>query len=387
MTQQKSPFKMKKYKKGLLLYFKDAKWSFIIIAGWFLMGAIYFALTQTGATVKDIILMTFYMKEPIITNNFVAFYNLFGSIVVLQGILQIMIGRSMEKANPTMMCREIAKDIKRPYIVVHHGHVGSRITDFLREHKKKYIVIEEEEELVDGLLEAGEPVIVEDPLDEHAWDDVDVKNAKAVFLCEDDPKETIILASKIRKINKKVPMVVRVFEDEIREMLEQDPFNATCFSTSKTTLTEIKELWLDSSKKGKVVIIGIANFTRLLAMELNKMGRKVVVVDTEETELDYFNGTSIKAVEGDGSQMQLLESPEVGIQTAQQVFFGIKNELKSSIVGSVNIKKKYPNIDVYVRLFDDDLAEFLERLGIKTFSTSKYMIEILKKKVLEKIMQ
>lgn len=381
----KSPFKIKKYKKGLMLYFKEAKWSLIIILGWFLLGAIYFALTQTGATILDIVLMTFYMKEPLITDNFVLFYNLFGSIVVLQGILQIMIGRSMEKANPVITSREIAKDIKKPYIVVHYDHVGMRITDYLREHKKRYIVIEEDEGLVDGLLEAGEPVVVEDPLDEHAWDDLDVKNAKGIFLCEDDPKETIILASKIRKINKKVPMVIRIFEDEIREMLEQDPFNAMCFSTSKTTLAEIKELWLDSSKNGKVVIIGIGNFTRLLAMELNKMGREVVVVDTDETELDYFNGTSIKAIEGDGSQMQLLESDAVKIQTAQQVFFGIKNELKSSIVGSVNIKKKYPNIEIYVRLYDDDLAEFLERLGIKTFSTSKYMLEMLEKKILNKI--
>ncbi len=142
----------------------------------------------------------------------------------------------------------------------------------------------------------------------------------------------------------------------------------------------MKSEWVDM-KKGKAIVIGISNFTKVLVEQLELAGREVIVVDEREDEVDYYKGTDVKAFEGDPTQLEFLQSPQIDIRSATQVFVGIKEAAEDSITIATQIKQNYPNIQVLMRLFSDELADFLEQIGIDTFSTSAYTFNTLKPKL------
>ncbi|MHA1339282.1 MAG: NAD-binding protein [Promethearchaeota archaeon] len=376
--------KFKKYQKSLILHLKDNLTSIIIVAVWFLIGATYFIITESNATPLDILLLTFYLKEPENNDIFIAFYRLIGTIIISQGVFQIIIERSSEKSNPQLTCKEIAKDIKEPIVVFHHGHVGKRVTDYLREQKIKYIVVEEDEKLVEELLDAGEPVVVGSPTKNSLLDLIDIKNAKAIIVATHETKNALIISNKIRDINPNCPMAVRIFEDELRKALEQPPYNAFCFSTSFTSLERIKDK-LIYGHKGRALVISVSHFTTRLAYELYKAGREIIIIDKDEDDIEHFKAAPFKAIEGDPTSLSFLETPNIDLKSIEQVFIGAGEDLSHTVRAATQIKRKYPEIEVYVRIFNDDLAEFLNKFGIQTFSTSKFTFEIIKEKFLDQI--
>jgi Trk K+ transport system NAD-binding subunit len=387
MTKRKSS-RIKRISKSILLYFKESKWSFFIIVIWFLLGFVFFMATEygePGISFADIIYYTFYIKEPTSGDSVTIIYQFLGSVVISQGVFAFIIQKSFEKRDTEITSRLIAKDIKQNHIVIiHHGHVGSRITDFFRDHGQKYILIERNKKLVSDLLESGEPVIVGNPISENVLEDANISDARAVIITENEAQTTLILMNRIRKLNKDCPIYVRIFDDRLGEILEQHPYYATSFSTSRSTISRMKSEWVDL-KKGKAIVIGISNFTKVLVEQLMVAGREVIVIDEDENEVDYYKGTKVKAIEGDATQLEFLETPAIDIKSATQVFISIKEAAEDAITIATQIKQKYPDIEVKMRLFSDELAEFLENIAIETFSTSKYTFNTLKPK-LEKLL-
>ncbi len=388
MSPRKSS-RVKRFSKSVILYFKESKWSFFIIIIWFLIGFVFFMATEytkTDVTILDIIYYTFYIREPSSEDSATIIYQFLGSVVISQGVFAFIIQKSFEKRDTKLTSRLIAKDVKEDHIViVHHGHVGSRITDFFRNHNQKYVIIEKDKKLVTDLLEDGEPVIVGNPIAENVLEDANIAGARAVIITENETKTTLILMNRIRKLNRNCPIYVRIFDDRLGQVLERSPYNAISFSTSRSTIRRMKEEWVHMNK-GKAVVIGISNFTKVLVEQLIIAGRDVVVIDKDENDVEYYKGTNVQAFEGDATQIEFLESPEIDIRTASQVFIGIKEAAEDSITIATQIKQKYPNIEVKMRLFNDELAEFLEQVGVETFSTSKYTFNTLRPK-LENLIQ
>jgi len=381
MTPAKSA-KSRRIRKSLLLYFKESRWSFLVVIIWFVIGFCYFLITEYQEGIINILLYTFYINQPSAEQNpAIILYQFLGTVVVSQGIFAFIIQKGFEKRDTKITSRMIAKDITQNHIVIiHHGHIGSRIADFFRQNDQKFILIENDRELVEDSLEAGEPVLVGNPISERILKDASIDRARAVIITENDAQITLILMNRIRKLNSTCPIYARMFDDRLGEILEQPPYNAISFSNSRSTIDRMKSDWVDSVQ-GKAVVVGITNITKRLVEALVAAKREVVVIDEEQDAIDYYKGTNIKAIEGDATQIEFLENPEIDLQNASQVFIGINKAVEDSITIAIKIKRKYPNIRVKMRLFNDDLADFMEQLGIKTFSTSRHTFEILRPKL------
>ena len=52
-----------------------------------------------------------------------------------------------------------------------------------------------------------------------------------------------------------------------------------------------------------------------------------------------------------------------------------------AIILTVAVKKKYPKIKLFVRMFDEELAEIAKTIDATTFSTSAFAFELLQNKV------
>ncbi len=220
MTPKKSS-RIKRVSKSILLYFKESKWSFFIIIIWFLLGFIFFMVTEFNEPdvgIGDILYYTFYIREPESagTASATIIYQFLGSVIISQGVFAFIVQKSFEKRDTKITSRLIAKDIKQNHIVIiHHGHIGSRITDFFREHNQTYVIIEKNKSLVTDLLEDGEPVIVGNPIAENVLEDANIPGARAIIITENEAKTTLILMNRIRKLNPDCQVFVRIFDDRL----------------------------------------------------------------------------------------------------------------------------------------------------------------------------
>ena len=52
-----------------------------------------------------------------------------------------------------------------------------------------------------------------------------------------------------------------------------------------------------------------------------------------------------------------------------------------AIILTVAVKKKYPQIELFVRMFDEELAEIAKTIDATTFSTSAFAFQLLQNKV------
>ncbi len=52
-----------------------------------------------------------------------------------------------------------------------------------------------------------------------------------------------------------------------------------------------------------------------------------------------------------------------------------------AIILTVAVKKKYPHIELFVRMFDEELAEIAKTIDATTFSTSAFAFDLLQNKV------
>jgi Trk K+ transport system NAD-binding subunit len=378
--------KLKKMEKGILLYLKEAKLSIIIVLCWFLVGFIYYSITVPGTFPNNlpfIILSTFYLRDPIDNDIFAALYTLVGTIIISQGVFAFILTKTFEKYDPALACKMIAKDMKKPVVIFHHGHIGNRIVQYLRERNRNYIIVEEKRDDVEDLLDDGQPVIIGDLDSDQTMEEANIKKAVAVVCATDDMEKALVITNKVRKINPKCELLVRLYDDRLREVLEQPPYGVHTFSTSKMTIDMMKSEWI-YAMKGKVLVIGANLFTRRLIDELVKANREVILVDENDDEVDFYKNTNIKAFEGNPSSIDFLESQEIGIQYVSQVFIGIHENTSEEIAICCNIRKKYPDLAIYMRVFNDDLTEFLEKMGVHCFSTSKQSFKEIERRFLAK---
>ena len=75
--------------------------------------------------------------------------------------------------------------------------------------------------------------------------------------------------------------------------------------------------------------------------------------------------------------------PHVNIDSVSQVFICWKRdtEFDDALYLTYKLHLRYPQIQVYVRIFDEELIDLVKRYGAKTFSTSKKAFKMLQKEV------
>ncbi|MDQ7779996.1 MAG: NAD-binding protein [Planctomycetota bacterium] len=179
---------------------------------------------------------TFYSLEA--GDPFSNFYREWGPNIVLGVLIGIIFQNVFDKSFPERSCRLMAKEMKDHVVVIGCSHFGRRMVDYLKKTGKPFVLVEHDRNVVDDLLRAGLPIVIDDATQDDALDDASVATASLVIVTVDNLEAELIVTRKVRMRNKTAPLLVRCYRDEFVDILET--LGATrILSSSKSLLDQV----------------------------------------------------------------------------------------------------------------------------------------------------
>ena len=173
---------------------------------------------------------------------------------------------------------------------------------------------------------------------------------------------------------------MRMFDEHFREYLEGEPWNAYTFSTSGWIMESIKE-WTKGID-GSVVILGNDSTVKRIIRYIGEELKKEIYVIDPMIDQDLFE---LETIQIHNEKVKYLESIEdfCNLKIVSQVYICWNEEelFSDAIILTKALKQKYPQISVYVRMFDEELARIATILEAIPFSTSAFAFKMLQKEV------
>jgi hypothetical protein len=313
--------------------------------------------------------------------DFANFYALSWPILLEVIFFGFIMGELMQKFNPVITSRILARHQRNHTVVIGYKHISERIVEYCIENKESFSLIEDNFELVEDLINDGKPIVVGDPTETSNLEFANVKSAKEVFITIDDVRIALICTEKIRQMNEDCPIYVRAFEEHIREYLEEPPLSAYSFSTSKWAMTGIEE-WT-RGKTGNAIVVGRDQLTHRIAYNLSlQPGREIFLFDDEHDGIEFVVNERLHIITELAYFLSDLQA-HVNLDEVTQAFICWKrdSEFDESLYLASKLNLRYPHIEVFVRIFDEELIDLVEKNNAKTFSTSSNAFKMLQKEV------
>ena len=217
------------------LFLRQSRWGFALLALWFALGTIAFRHWE-NLPLREAIQCAFYFRfHP---GQLTDLYSFWGQCVLFGIIISIFILQALQHYNPQEGSRMLAREMRNHIIIVGHGHLGSRLVEHVRQSRLPYVLIEKDPTVVDDLLRAGDPVVVDDAKQESTLIDAGVDHAHLIVITANNIETALLVTKRARDRNKKTNIVVRCFMDEFTEILESLGANEV-ISSSKSAFKEI----------------------------------------------------------------------------------------------------------------------------------------------------
>ncbi|MHA1671202.1 MAG: NAD-binding protein [Promethearchaeota archaeon] len=362
---------------SIYLKIKQYKVQFLLLFIFWLMGFTFFALTEPFQNLWDLFLISLTVRNPQNGGDFSNFFGLVWPILLEVIVFGFLIGALLEKYNPVVTSRILAKHKHSHTLIIGSDHLANRIIEYCIENKKNFSALEDNQELVEDLINNGYPVIVGDPTDDANLENANLEDVKEVFICVDDIRISLICTEKIRKINKKCPIYVRVFEDHIQDFFKQDKLNAYPFSTSKWAMSLIHD-WCEG-KKGKAIVIGRDRLAHRIAHHISAdRNRETYLFDDEHDGIEFVQSEKLHIINEIARFLSDIR-PHVDLNEVSQVFicWKLESEFDEALYFASKFSLRYPNIEIYIRIADEELINLVDIYNAKTFSTSQNALELL----------
>ncbi|MBY9019655.1 MAG: NAD-binding protein [Candidatus Lokiarchaeota archaeon] len=364
------------------LKLKQYKLQFIFLFLFWFAGFLFFLFTEPGSTFGQLVLYSLTVRSPLNAGDFANFYALIWPILLEVIVFGFIMGELLEKYNPLITSRILAKHKRNHTVIIGFYHLTERIIEYCIANKKSYCVLEDNEELVEDLINSGCPVVVGDPTETTNLMFVNIKRAKEVFIGTSDARVAIICTEKIRKLNQECEIYVRSFEDHVQEYLKQAPLNSIPFSTSKWAMDGIRE-WI-KGKEGNAIVIGRDRMTHRIAYDISlQLDREVFLFDDEHDGIEFKVNENLHIINEFACFLSDLK-PHVNLEQVTQAFICWKqdSEFDESLYLTSKLALHFPHIELFVRIFDEELIDLVEKYNATTFSTSSNAFKILQKQVM-----
>ena len=353
------------------LKLKQYKLAFVFLFIFWFYGFLFFLITEFGQNIGIIFLYSLTVRSPPSGGDFANLYALLWPILLEVIVFGFIIGELLEKYNPVVTSRILASHKKNHTVIIGYHHLTKRIIESCLECKKPFCVIEDDEEAVEDLINAGHPIVIGDATERTNLKLANIEQAKEVFINVGDVRVVLICTEKIRKMNPIIPIYVRAFEDHVQEYLKEPPLNAFPFSTSKWTMESIEKWTKD--KTGNAIVIGRDSLTHRIAYHISTQPkREVYLFDDEHTGIEFLVNERLHIINKFARFLSDLHV-HVNMENVSQVFICWKrdSEFDELLYLTAKLHLRYPLIRVFVRVFDEELIELVKKYNAKTFSSSE----------------
>ncbi|MFX0007439.1 MAG: NAD-binding protein [Candidatus Hermodarchaeota archaeon] len=363
------------------LKLKQYKLAFIFLFLFWFCGFLFFFITESGQNIGIIFLYSLTVRSPTDASDFANLYALLWPILLEVIVFGFIIGELLEKYNPVVTCRILASHKRNHAVIIGYHHLSERILEYCIENKKQFCLIEDDEEAVEDLINAGRPIVIGDATETVNLNWANAKNAKEVFININDVRTAIICTEKIRKINPDCAIYVRAFEDHVQEYLKNPPLKVYSFSTSKWAMDNIHE-WT-KNKAGKAIVIGRDSLTHRIAHHISQeLDREVYLFDDVNSGIEFVKNEKLHLYNEFARFLSDLRA-HVNLEEVTQVFICWKreSEFDEAIYLTYKLNLRYPHIELFVRIFDEEIKDIIKKYNAKTFSTSQKAFKMLQKVV------
>ncbi|MHA1772653.1 MAG: potassium channel family protein [Candidatus Heimdallarchaeota archaeon] len=378
MPYQKKLLTLKNQLRRFLLPFS------LFILFW-IFGIVIFSIIEPNKTFKEILLISICLKtsDHLFYNFYQFLWPLLFELLVLTFILTTL--QEFYGYNPMMAARRLASRKTNHTVILGYNHLGERIVDYLRQYKHPYTLVEIKKEKVEELINFNQPVIVGDYTDIEVMQLANVHKCKEVFCVTNDLRRALIAAEHVRRLNKDCALYMRVFNEHFRDFLTKEPWNAFTFSTSKWALESVKK-WSQDYKPGdEVIVLGNDSIVnRIVDYYARELKAEIYLLDPEANKARYRRRKKVHVFNEEVLFLSSLENYCNLMKTSQiYICWNSEETFSDAILLTNAIGDKYPHIQVFVRIFDEELATIAKSLKATTFSTSAYAFKMLQQEVTE----
>ncbi len=189
--------------------------------------SVYLVLTMaflqpSGGFPHHPLLQTFYFIMPLI-----------GVGTLAQGLADFGILLFNRRARSKEWEMAVASTFSNHTILVGLGHLGYRVVNKLHAMDEPVVVVElnPSADLVTAVQKIGIPVIHDDATRPTALEAAGIKRARTIVLCSQNDAMNLKIAVKARSMNPKIQVVVRIFDDDFADSL-QEQFGFTALSAT-----------------------------------------------------------------------------------------------------------------------------------------------------------
>jgi voltage-gated potassium channel len=203
---------------GGLIYFRLARRYGEAVGSGSLGEAIYQVMGLTflqplgDSLPNNLPMQLFYFVMPIV-----------GIFILAQGLTEfgLLFFNRRERSKEWEMA--VASTFQDHIVLVGLGHLGYRVTQKLYELDRDVAVIElnPEEDLIAETQAMGIPVLQDDARREVALQGAGIVKARAIILCTQNDSMNLQIAFKARRLNSQLRVVLRIFDDDFSQSLQE----------------------------------------------------------------------------------------------------------------------------------------------------------------------
>jgi voltage-gated potassium channel len=259
-------------------------------------GILYYALslnagrevTNPFESIYNVLLLTFLQNaeefpEQWYLEIFYFVMPVLGIIIVSRGVTEFGLMLFNRQARGKEWEMAVASTYSNHHIMVGLGHLGYRVVRLLNEMDQDVVVIEANPsaELVASVRRMGIPVIEENASREAALETARIKEARSIILCTQNDSLNLQIALKARHLNPKIRVVVRIFDDDFAQSLNEQ-FGFTAFSATNMAAPAFAAAAADVEITNPITIEGKTLSLARLSITANSRYAKMTVGELEK---------------------------------------------------------------------------------------------------------
>ncbi|MHA1304417.1 MAG: NAD-binding protein [Candidatus Heimdallarchaeaceae archaeon] len=364
--------------------FLKFRFPFLIFLFFWVSGIIVLYFIEPNKSFLNLLLVSISVRESAVHSDFVGVYQLLWPTLFELLVLSFLLSALLEhySYNPVERAKKLAQKQKNHTIVLGFNHLGERIVDYLKTHKHPFSLVEVQQDKVADLISLGDPIVIGDYTDIDVIQMAGVKKCKEVFCVTSNLRRALIAAENIRKLNPDCKLYMRMFNEHFRKYLEDEPYCAYVFSTSEWAMKSIRE-WCKNIDT-TAIVLGNDTLVKRIIHHFNEQQKKLIVIDPEIEPEVYSDCSYVKVYQQEALYIENLEEI-CSLKEISQIYIAWNKEhlFSSAIILTIALKRSYPHLQVFVRMFDEELAKIVENIQATAFSTSAFAFKMLQKEVTE----
>ena len=230
----------------LLAVLNEFRWTLIGLLVAIAFGSILFAITPIGGE-KPSIFMSMYgawmalLAQPIYNPPPVWYltllcgvYPLLGAIIVGEGVIRFALLMVSRRRGDKEWTRVMVSTYRDHIIICGLGHLGIRVLEQLLAAGIPVVCLEQHRNarFVSRAQELNVPVVARDMKEDQALIDAGIEHARAIVIGTRDPIANLEVALDAKRMNPKIRVVMRVFDEQIAQKISDAMDVEVAFSSS-----------------------------------------------------------------------------------------------------------------------------------------------------------